>query len=376
MKILQVLNSPNWSGASDYCVTLCKLLIDRGHEVLLLTEPGKPFKKASELGINCDDSIRLNHRNPMLYIHSLKKFKKVLTSFKPDILSSHINEGAWMAGMMARKYSPETIVIRSRTDIDPPKGHFINRYVHHTWTDRLIVSSMLHKKLCTQLLDMPQEKIDVVYGAIDTEKFKPDLNKQKRFRSEYGADSNTVIIGMVARLDPVKGHEYTLEALGMLKKNKYKFLAVFMGYESQRTFSWLKDKARYFGIEENIRCPGYVENLEEAINGIDIGVVSSIASEANSRVTLEFMATGKPVIATTVGVIPEIIINGENGLLIPPADSQSLFKSLTGLFNDSPLKYNLGKQARISVEKNFTLDRFVLRTEAIYKNSLEKNPNK
>ncbi|MBF0545740.1 MAG: glycosyltransferase family 4 protein [Candidatus Riflebacteria bacterium] len=372
MKILQILNSPNWSGASYYCLTLCKLLAQNGHEVLLLTEPGKPCNKAQEYGINYDDSLRLNHRNPILYVHSLKRLKTVLRSFQPDIISSHINEGAWMAGMMARKFSPHAVVIRSRSDIDPPKSHFINRFVHHQWTDHIIVTSLLHKRLCTKNLDFPQEKIDVVYGAINTEKFKPNLEAAKKFREELNVDYSTLIIGMVARLDPIKGHEYALQALRLLKAKNKKFLAIFLGYENERTFSWLHKTASQLEIGDQIRSFGFRSDLSSIINGIDIGMVTSIGSEANSRATLEFMATGKPVVATAVGVIPEIIFNEENGFLVPIKDPQTLSTSLARLLDDSSLRFNLGKQARSHIEKNFNLDRFFVRTEAIYKKVLEK----
>ncbi|HPW60003.1 MAG TPA: glycosyltransferase, partial [Candidatus Rifleibacterium sp.] len=173
MRIIQILNSPNWSGASNYCISVTKELMNLGHEVLLLTEPGKPLYRAQQLGIPCDDTIRLNHRNPLLYVHAIKRMKAIFKSFKPDIISSHINEGAWMAGMIAKKVVPEAVVARIRTDIDPPKGHFINRYVHHVWTDHIVVGSMLHKKLCQQILDYAPEKVSVVYGGVDTDLFTP-----------------------------------------------------------------------------------------------------------------------------------------------------------------------------------------------------------
>ncbi|MBF0502171.1 MAG: glycosyltransferase family 4 protein [Candidatus Riflebacteria bacterium] len=318
MKIIQILNSPNWSGASSYCVTLSERLMRLGHEILLLTEPGKPLDEARRLGIPCDDTIRLNHRNPLLYVHAMKRMQTVFKDFQPDIISSHINEGAWMAGMMARKAAPHAAVVRTRGDIDPPKSHFINRYVHHRWTDHIIVSSRLHKRLCTKLLDFPADKIDVVYGAIDINRFKPEADPSRAFRAEIGATPETVVICMTARLDPVKGHEYALSALARVASMKIPFLAVFLGYENSCTFAWLRQEATRLGLADHIRTFDRRYDLPAIISSIDVGLIASTGSEANCRAALEFMACGKPVVTTSVGVIPEIVIEDEQGFLCPP----------------------------------------------------------
>ena len=254
MRIIQILNSPNWSGASNYCISVTKELMNLGHEVLLLTEPGKPLYRAQQLGIPCDDTIRLNHRNPLLYVHDIKRMKAIFKSFKPDIISSHINEGAWMAGMIAKKVVPEAVVARIRTDIDPPKGHFINRYVHHVWTDHIVVGSMLHKKLCQQILDYAPEKVSVVYGGVDTDLFNPSRATDSEFRKEISAEKHELLIGLLARLDPVKGHEYAIGAIAALKELPVKFRLVAAGYENERTFAWLKQLAAENGVADRLVC--------------------------------------------------------------------------------------------------------------------------
>ncbi|MFZ2956370.1 MAG: glycosyltransferase family 4 protein [Candidatus Ozemobacteraceae bacterium] len=366
MRIVQVLNSPNWSGASSYCVSLSERLMRRGHDILLLTEPGKPLDEARRLGIPCDDTIRLNHRNPLLYIHALRRMRTIFSRFEPDIISSHINEGAWMAGMMARSASPKAAVVRTRGDIDPPKGHFINRYVHHQWTDHLIVSSLLHKHICTRILGFPAEKIDVVYGAIDTNRFKPDADLSQAFRAEIGAQPETVVICMTARLDPVKGHEYALAALAKVAAMNIPFLAVFLGYENRRTFAWLRAEAARLGLAERIRTFDRRSDLPAIISGIDIGLIASTGSEANCRAALEFMASGKPVVTTNVGVIPEIVLEGEQGFLAPPCNGEALAAGLGRLLADHGLRLRMGRAAREHTIANFPLDRFAAVTESIY----------
>ena len=372
MKILQVLNSPHWSGASHYCILLGQQLRGLGHEVLLLTEPGKALDRARLLGIHIDDTIRLNHRNPGLFVHSMKRFKTIYREFKPDIISAHINEGAWMAGLLARWFAPEATVVRVRTDIDPPKGHFINRFVHNRWTDHIIVSSFLHKHACQKLLDFPAEGIDVVYGPVDTDVFKPNPKSRAAIRREFEVDERTILIGMVARLDPVKGHEYALQAIKLLDRKQCNFKLVLLGYENERTFSWIKQLAAELGLKDLIACFGFRQDLPAVINAFDIGLVSSIGSEANCRVALEMMASGKPVVATTVGVIPEIIADGEDGFLVPPRDPVAMARAMTRLIQNPLLRNKMGLAAREKVGKNFNLDLFARQAEKAYQKAIAR----
>lgn len=372
MKIIQILNSPNWSGASNYCIQVSHELIKLGHQVLLLTEPGKPAFRAEKAGIPIDTTIRLNHRNPILYVHAMKRMKQIFRQFRPDIISSHINEGAWMAGMIAKKYCPEAIVARVRTDIDPPKGHFINRYVHHHWTDHLVVGSMLHKKLCQQILDYELEKISVVYGGVDSERFNAAKYKERSFRREINAAPDEILVGMVARLDPVKGHEYAIAAMQKLLTSKARFRFVCLGYENERSFSWLHEQAQKAGLGERLVSFGLRKDLPEVIADMDLGLITSIGSEANSRAALEFMASGKPVVGTAVGVIPELISDGEQGFIVEPKSPAPTAAALKKLIENPVLRQKLGQQAREKVLQNFSLTKFGKVMESVYLRLLDK----
>ncbi len=372
MKIIQILNSPNWSGASNYCIQVSQELIKLGHEVLLLTEPGKPAYRAEKAGIPVDTTIRLNHRNPVLYVHAMKRMKTIFKQLKPDIISAHINEGAWMAGMIAKKFSPKSIVARVRTDIDPPKGHFINRYVHHHWTDHLVVGSILHKKLCHEILDYELDKISVVYGGVDAGRFDSANYRDKPFRQEINADDDEVLIGLLARLDPVKGHEYAIEALKLLGNLKIKFRLVALGYENERTFAWLHELANHAGIGDKVVSFGLRKDLPEVLASLDLGLITSVGSEANSRAALEFMASGKPVVGTSVGVIPELISDGEQGYIVPAQDPRATSKALKKLIENQVLRNNFGKQARERVLQNFSLEKFGKVMESVYLRLIDK----
>ncbi len=367
LRILMVLNSPNWSGASSYCIELSRLLVARGHQVLLLTEPGKPCDRAREAGLPCDDTIRLNHRNPLLYVHAITRMATMMRAFRPDVVSAHINEGAWMAGMLARRVIPHAAVIRTRSDIDPPKGHFVNRHVHHHWTDHLIVSSALHRGLCQDLLGLAPDTIDVVYGAIDTARFHPDPAARSDARRELGVDPATPLIGVVGRLDPVKGHEHVLAALRQLADAGVSCKMAIVGHEVNRSYAWLHHVAQELGVTDRLITLGRREDVPRLLNGCDVGLVASVGSEAICRAALEFMATGVPVVATRVGVIPEIIDDAVSGLLVPPAAPEPMAVALRRFLTDAGLRQDCAANGLRVTRARYAYPTFVATTEEIYR---------
>ena len=371
MKIIQILNSPNWSAASSYCIGVSSELKRLGHDVLLLTEPGKPLERAKELGIPFDDTIRLNHRNLFLYIQAMKRMKTIFQEFQPDIISAHMNEGAWMAGMIAKRYVPKAVVARIRTDIAAPKSHFINRYVHHKWTDYIIVGSEQHKQICCKNLDYPADKISVVYGCVDADKFKP-ASINLKVREEIGVAADDFLIGFLGRLSPIKGHEYALKAVSMLTDLPKQVKLLCIGYESERTAQWLKEEAARLGMSDRLRWVGRRDDLPEILNSLDIGIISSLGSEANSRATLEYMASGLPVVGTSVGVIPEIIADNETGFVVAPGNAEAMCDAIKKLVLDPELCKRMGEASRKRIEEHFTLQRFGSIMENVYKGLVKK----
>lgn len=366
MRIIQVLNSPNWSAASAYCINVSYELMKLGHEVLIMTEPGMPLEQARKLGIPTDDKLRLNEHSLFAYVDGLKHLKKTFKFFKPDIVSAHMNECSWMPGFVAKMTCPKAVVARVRADIAAPNKNIFNLLVNHRWTDHIICSSELHKNVCIKNLFLSPDKISVIYGSVDAEKFKPKTYNGSIRQSLNIADDDFVIC-LLGRLSPIKGHEYALKAVSMLKDLPVNIKLLTIAYESERTYDWLKKEAERLNISDKLVCIGRCDNIPEILNSIDVGIITSLGSEANSRATLEYMACGKPVVATDVGVLPELVENDKNGFIVERANSEDLAKALEKLILNKDLCKEMGKYSRQRVEENFTLEQFGKKMEAVYK---------
>ncbi len=216
------------------------------------------------------------------------------------------------------------------------------------------------------MLNFPLEKIFVVYGGVDTDLFNPANKLKTNFRKEIGVSDEDILVGMVARLSPVKGHEYAIEALSKLKNISKRIKLVCVAYESERTFEWLRNLAKEKGVEDRLICVDKRTEIPSIVASFDIGILCSLGSEANTRSGLEYMASGKPFIGTSVGVIPEVIKNGETGYIVKPADSQMLADTIAKLVQNPAMRQLMGQQARIRTEELFSTQKFGEYLESVY----------
>lgn len=212
MKIIQILNSLNWSASSAYCIWASYELIKLGHDVLIMTIPGKALDHIKELGIPYNDQLLMNQNNILGFVHDIKLLKKVYKYFKPDIVSAHVNKNSWLPAFVARKILPNSIIVRVRTDIQPPNRHILNLIVHHKWTDHIICGSKMHKDICIKNLFLSPDRLSVIYGCVDTKKFYPNVY-DSNIRKSLNIKENDFIVCLLGRLSPIKGHEYALKAI-------------------------------------------------------------------------------------------------------------------------------------------------------------------
>jgi len=173
----------------------------------------------------------------------------------------------------------------------------------------------------------------------------------------------------VARLEPIKGISQLIEAIPKILERGNNIRVVFVGDGSHK--SEYKKLAKYLGVEKKVLFFGITNKVEELLSIADVFCLSSI-NEALSFAILEAMAEGKPVVATKVGGIPEVVVDKVTGLLIPPGNTQELANAINKLLEDKPLARKLSKNAKVRINENFRFDRMLKKTIATYKEVLEK----
>ena len=257
---------------------------------------------------------------------------------------------------IARLWAPHLKIVFTEhgrlSDAGPsPKRRTANRVLAHAPRTVVTVSSELKQHLVAE--GFPTDKVNVIYNGIDVGPL-PDAPARARVRQQLGLDERTIVVGTVARLDPVKDLQTLVRALGTPGTRRPMTLLI-IGDGPER--STIEAAACQAGVTTSVRFLGHRDDARELLAGCDIYANSSI-SEGISLTILEAMAAGLPVVATHVGGTPEIV-DASCGRLVPSRDSANLSATLSELAGDATLRSALGRAARERVEQRFTLDRMI-----------------
>ena len=179
----------------------------------------------------------------------------------------------------------------------------------------------------------------------------PDISGHDGKDPPLEIPQDTVSIGIVGRLSEIKNHFNFLDAAASITKetDNVRFFIVGSGPLRSRLEEYASDK----GIQGHTVFTGYRADIGEILDQIDISVVSS-DSEGLPMVVLESMAAGTPVVSTAVGGIPELVVDGETGILVPPGNPQALSDAILNLVRDTDLRNAMGKASMSRVELNFS----------------------
>jgi len=208
---------------------------------------------------------------------------------------------------------------------------------------------------------VPKKKIQVIHNGIDLGEYFdiPDLS----FRKKWGVSDKEVLLGVIARLVPVKGHQDLLKALVILKEEKVPFRCVLVGDGSLR--EELEQTVEAFSLSREVIFAGYVKEVASVIRELDLSVLPS-RNEGLGLAILESMACGVPVAASEVGGIPEIIKDNVTGALFKAGDPASMAAVLKDLILDESRRKDLGRSARALVSTDFDATSMAKKTEALY----------
>jgi glycosyltransferase involved in cell wall biosynthesis len=212
----------------------------------------------------------------------------------------------------------------------------------------------------------PVDKIEVVHNGIIIENYASRDNGTstgETFASIKRSRENSPVVLTVARLDKQKGHTYLLKAAADVPGA----LFIFAGDGPEKTN--LENQARELGLADRVVFLGKRNDIPELLNGCDIFVLPSLY-EGLPLSIMEAMAAGKPVVASDIGGVNELVRDGETGYLVPPGDTQALAHGINTLVSDPALARKMALAGKTLAEKEFSADSMVAGVTNIYKEQL------
>jgi glycosyltransferase involved in cell wall biosynthesis len=233
----------------------------------------------------------------------------------------------------------------------------VNRYA----VDSIIaVSANIEQRLVERF---GSSKVVRIHNGIDLRQVGSSLPLET-VRRQLGLMSDDMVVGSVGRLTPVKGQSTLIEAVAILKRGGWNVKGLIVGEGPLR--SELRELATQKGIEKDVVLAGERRDVYDLINAMDVFVLPSL-HEGIPMVLLEALASGKPVVASRVGGIPDVIRDGIDGLLVPAGDAVALSKTVDGLLKDRSTAERLGRAGRIRVESEFAAPRMAQKTLELYR---------
>lgn len=218
---------------------------------------------------------------------------------------------------------------------------------------------------------VPRARLVPIHNGVDLDEFSPAVDGEP-FRRECGFTKETPLAGLVAMLAPWKGHLDFIEAAAQLAREIPGARFPIVGEEVYVTEGHgmfrqqLADRIHALGVDGAVILLGRRWDMPRVMAALDVVVHASSRPEPFGRILIEAMATGKPVVATAAGGVPEIVTDGETGLLVPPGEPESLAAALKRLLLDSNLRERMGKAGRREAQRRFGLRDHVDRVQEVY----------
>jgi glycosyltransferase involved in cell wall biosynthesis len=213
--------------------------------------------------------------------------------------------------------------------------------------------------------------IRVIHNGTDLSSFRPNPNRDQT-RASLGLAPGDIAVAIVGRLTPWKGHRELLRAFAAAARQHSGLRLLVVGevafwedsYETE-----LKQVAAEVGIADRVQWLGFRDDVPELLAASDIFALPSV-DEPFGRAIVEAMASEKPVVATRSGGVPEIVVEDETGLLVPPGDDRELAVALGRLAESEGLRRRMGKAGRERAMRLFDVDRTAARVQELYEEIL------
>jgi len=369
-------------GAQENTLATVLGLRQRDYEVTLMTGPswgeeGEILSEALEEGLEVvilPELVREIH--PWKDLACLIKLSSWLARNRYDIIHTHSSKAGFL-GRLAARFRRIPVVVHT------PHGHVFHSYFH-PWKERLFLS--LERKAAlwaNRLIALTercreehltlgvgiQEKWVTIPSGVKERYFQEPLCQNEEILSRFKVASDRRIIGFVGRLAPVKGARYLIEALPQIFKTIPKTHCFVVGDGEEK--SRLQERVAELGLNGGVTFTGHQEKIPEWMSLFDILVVPSL-NEGMGRVIAEGGLLAKAVVGTRVGGIPDLIEDGQTGLLVEPRNPAEIAGAVTRLLADPALSERLGKRLRAKVLQGFTEDQMVERIHRLYQEVLQE----
>jgi glycosyltransferase involved in cell wall biosynthesis len=355
VKALIVTDSLAWTAEAEYASLVARAEAAAGADVTVAAPAGSSLLEvAGDFGQALELPGRCPSRSPADFVADLRFVSDLASRSRFDVAHSSRSSAHLVTALAVGRRAP---LVHLRGGAAVPSAGPANRYLYRRLTSAVIASSSRVRDSVVERLRVPPERVVRILAPVDTDRFRPSP-PDGGLRRELGVDPESRIILNVARLAPVKGHAVLIEAMAGVVRRLPDAVLVLVGEAWSGEPERLRRRAAGLGVERTVVFAGRRDDVPRLLPLAALCVSSSVASEENSRAVAEYMAAGRPVVATRVGVVPELVIDGETGSLVAPDDPAALAGAIVAVLSDPARAERLGARGRSVAEERFSREAF------------------
>ncbi len=369
MTILQIVSCRGWS-SDAYLAARATVELERaGHDVTLVCKrrsEARVIRRARESGVNRIETLTLTSGvGPLADGLDVRR----LVSWLPEAQILHVHRGKehWLAAIANRASSLRRPLVRTRHIVQPVRPHALNRWLYGHATDRIVtVTEAIRRQLVAGGL-ATEDRVVTMAGGVDVDRFRPDARpvRDSGIRAVLGVPPDVPIIGLVSGFRVMKGQRTAVEAAARLAAEGRRFHLLLIG---EGPFAArVRAQVEAARLRDRISILGFVDDLPATMAALDIALYSALESDGMSRVLFEYLASGVPVVASRVGVVPEILEDGRTALLVPAGEPGPLGEAVARLLDDPARRREIGAAGAALVHARYSGARLAERLTAMYR---------
>jgi glycosyltransferase involved in cell wall biosynthesis len=359
LSILHTEASQGWGGQERRILVEALAMRQRGHRLAFACDHrGELYHRARQYDFPMTPLTFGGMHNPGVWV----RLRRLLIAEAPDILNTHSSLDSWVGSLAWRSLRNRPVLVRTRHLSTRVNIHWPTRWLYQT-PAAIITTGQVTKELLVERLKVPARRIFSIPTGVELMEFVPQ-EKNRELLAQIKIPPEAFIFGSVAVLRSWKGHLYLLEAFQKLIADGVRAFLLLVGEGPYRVV--IEEKIAQLGLQHWVRLAGFRDQVAPWFALMDVVVLASYANEGVPQSLLQALAMARPVVGTRVGGIPEVVIDAETGVLVPPRDPQALARAMGLLRDNADLRRALGRRGREVVVERFSIEQMAAEIEAVY----------
>jgi glycosyltransferase involved in cell wall biosynthesis len=390
MKILRVIARLNIGGPARHVLLLDRGLRALGHDTLLVhgsvdAGEGELEHLAAQYGVPTLKMAALGRRISVWNdLQAFLQLTRLVFREAPDVVHTHTAKAGALGRLAAFAFNLTRPRGRRCLVVHTFHGHVLTGYFRPSvnlvlrlterclaaMTDRIItVSTRQRDDIVSRFRIAPEGRVEVVPLGLDLQPLLCQPATTSRLRHDLGIPADDIVVGYVGRFVPIKNLGMLVRAFGIAARTEPTLRLLLVGDGPARGET--QELARQGGIDRRVRFLGWCEDLPGVYGAMDLCALTSF-NEGTPVSLIEAMAAGKTVVATAVGGVPDLVVDGQTGFLVQPGDAESLAGIVIRLARDPAERSCVGERARADVSARYSHERLVADIERLYRSALAR----